>query len=537
MRMVSSRIGIASGPPLVADVRRTYKRAMAAETAPGKPASYFRALIENATDLIAVLHADGTIRFISGSVSRILGYRPEELLGTSAFALIHPDDLADVTEAIRAGLEHRDTGLPMTFKARHRDGSWRYLEGTDRNLLDEPAVAGIVINARDVSERVEAETALRDNDRRKDEFLAMLSHELRNPLAAVRSSVDVLCRRGPSDPTIVTWATEMIGRQVLYLARLVDDLLDVSRITRGTITVEKEPLDLGEAISRAVEMVRPAILAGQHELAVLVPPEPVRISGDPVRVPQVIANLLHNAAKYSEPGGHIRITLARCGAEAEIRVTDDGPGIPPDLLPRVFDLFVQADRSHDRTQGGLGVGLTLVRRLVELHGGTVEATSAGPGAGSEFAIRFPVLPEARAPAPVPSPVRSTGRGLRILVVDDNFDAAGALAVILQLMGHEVDVAYTGAAAIDAAVRSVRDLVLLDIGLPGLDGYEVARRLRGRLGHAPMLVALTGYGQAEDRLRSREAGFDVHVVKPIGEDTLVRLVEQCAERSRVAATPL
>ena len=493
-------------------------------------ADFYRALLENATDLIAVLDADGTIRHVSDSVVRILGYRPAELVGTNAFALIHPDDLGDVLEAVRAGIERRDTGLPMTFQVRRRDGSWRFLEATDRNLLDEPAVAGLVINGRDVTDRVVAEQALRENDRRKDEFLAMLAHELRNPLAPIQSAARLLRVRGREDPALIEWASGVVDRQVQYLVRLVDDLLDVSRITRGTITIQKQPVDVAQVIARAVETVRPMIEAREQELTIDVIPEPVQVDGDPVRLPQVIANILNNAAKYTPVRGHIWIHVARRGSDVEIHVQDDGLGIRADVLPRIFDLFMQGDRALDRAHGGLGVGLTLVRRLVEMHAGSVEARSAGPERGSEFVVRLPVRSRVAEPSPARSRDAVVGAA-RVLVVDDNVDAAETLAMMLRVLGQRVETAHDGTAAIDVAARLVPDLVLLDIGLPGLDGYEVARRLRGRMGRKPMLVAVTGYGQDDDRMRSREAGFDRHLVKPVDERTLAEIVHQCLERSR------
>jgi PAS domain S-box-containing protein len=494
-------------------------------------ADFYRALLENATDLIAVLDADGTIRHVSDSAVRILGYRPAELVGTNAFALIHPDDLGDVLEAVRAGIERRDTGLPMTFQVRRRDGSWRFLEATDRNLLDEPAVAGLVINGRDVTDRVVAEQALRENDRRKDEFLAMLAHELRNPLAPIQSAARLLRVRGREDPALIEWASGIVDRQVQYLVRLVDDLLDVSRITRGMITIQKQPVDVAQVITRAVETVRPLIEAREQELTVDVISEPVQVDGDPVRLPQVIANILNNAAKYTPVGGHIRIHVARRGSDVEIHVQDDGLGIRADVLPRIFDLFMQGDRALDRAHGGLGVGLTLVRRLVEMHDGSVETTSAGPGQGSEFVVRLPMRKRVTEPPPPPRPRDAVAGFCRVLVVDDNVDAAETLAMMLRVLGQRVETAHDGSAAIELAVRSAPDIVLLDIGLPGLDGYEVARRLRGRMGRKPMLVAVTGYGQEEDRIRSREAGFDRHVVKPVDERLLAEIVHQCLERSR------
>jgi signal transduction histidine kinase/CheY-like chemotaxis protein len=355
---------------------------------------------------------------------------------------------------------------------------------------------------------------LADADRRKDEFLAMLGHELRNPLAPIRNAVHLLRRLAASDPNL-RQPTDLIERQVQAMTRLVDDLLDVSRITRGKIQLRREPVDLAAAVTRGVETARPLIDAHGHVLTVTLPPEPIRLEADPTRLAQVIGNLLTNAAKYTEQGGHIGLTVERRPGEAAVRVRDDGVGIPAALLPQVFDLFAQGDRSPARSEGGLGIGLTLVKNLVEMHGGRVEARSEGPGQGSEFVVRLP-LPDEQAPnegeaaaggrRPVPP--------RRVLVVDDNVDAAESLATLLRVDRHEVRTAHDGPTALEEAATFRPEVVLLDIGLPKMDGYEVARRLRGQDGfQKALLVALTGYGQEEDRRRAAAAGFDAYLVKP------------------------
>lgn len=382
----------------------------------------------------------------------------------------------------------------------------------ERSLIEDVAGrAGIALDnallVRDIQEA----------DHRKDEFLAMLAHELRNPLAPIRTGLDLL-GLGGADPDVV----EPMRRQVVHLARLVDDLLDVARITRGTIDLRMQEVDVKKIVAGAVETSRPLVEAHGHDLSVSLPPEPLRVKGDPVRLTQVVTNLLNNAAKYTPDRGSVSVSAETEGDEVVLRVCDTGSGIAPEMLPRVFDLFVQADRSLDRAQGGLGIGLTLVRRLVEMHGGTVQALSEGLGMGSELVVRMPVLAaeqtEAREPATEPEEdmtpeVESTGR--RVLVVDDNADAAGTLAMLLKLGGHEVRVAHDGHAALEAAGSFAPEIVLLDIGLPGLDGYEVAKRMRSRPETAAaLLVAVSGYGQEEDRRRSREAGFDHHLIKPV-----------------------
>jgi signal transduction histidine kinase len=351
-------------------------------------------------------------------------------------------------------------------------------------------------------------------DRRKDQFLAMLAHELRNPLAPIRNAVELMRQVETLDPSFQP-SREMVERQVKHLARLVDDLLDVSRINQGSIRLRKEVLDLGTIVQRAVEGTRPIIESRAHTLSVQLPTEPVRLEADPTRLEQVISNLLNNAAKYTMPGGHVWVTASREGEEAVVRVRDSGIGVPPDVLERVFEPFVQSDGSLARTDGGLGVGLSLVRSLVEMHGGRVEAASPGLGQGSEFVLRLPAqLPSEAALPAEPAPVTAP-RGLRVLVVEDNIDAAESLATLLRLWNHDVNVVHDGRMALEAAREQQPEVVLLDIGLPGLDGYQVARRLRDEIGldHA-LLVAMTGYGQPEDRRRSQEAGIQYHFVKPV-----------------------
>lgn len=356
---------------------------------------------------------------------------------------------------------------------------------------------------------------IQDADHRKDEFLAMLAHELRNPLAPIRTGLDLLAMAG-ADAEVVA----PMRRQVVHLAHLVDDLLDVARITRGTIDLRMQEADVKKIVSGAVETSRPVVEARGHELSVAVPPEPLRVSGDPVRLTQVLTNLINNAAKYTPDGGSICVAAEAEGNEVVVRVCDTGAGISREMLSRVFDLFVQADRSLDRAQGGLGIGLTLVRRLVEMHEGTVQAFSEGLGMGSEFVVRLPALVGRPAAEPAPEPAEEPAgepetAGRRVLVVDDNADAAATLAMLLRISGHEVKVAHDGHAALEAARTFRPEVVLLDIGLPGLDGYEVARRLRSRPETAhSLLVAVSGYGQEDDKRRSREAGFDQHLVKPV-----------------------
>ncbi len=353
-------------------------------------------------------------------------------------------------------------------------------------------------------------------DREKDEFLAMLAHELRNPLAPIVNAVEVLRLRGPQDPALQR-QRDIIERQARHLARMVDDLLEVSRVSRGKVNLRLEPVDLVTLADQAAASVRPLMQQRQHSLTVSLPPGPVMVHGDPTRVTQVLTNLLNNAAWYTDPGGAVELVLEADGAHATVRVRDNGRGIAPDLLPRVWDLFVQGERSLARTEGGLGVGLTLVKHLVELHDGAVEAHSAGPGLGAEFVVRLPVLPAAQpsrhaSPAAAGDLAEAPGS---VLVVEDNPDAAETLAVLLEAWGLSVRVAPDGVTALSLAAESHPEVVLLDLGLPGMDGYTVARQLREACGPRRVrLVALTGYGRGEDRRRAEEAGFDHFLTKPV-----------------------
>jgi PAS domain S-box-containing protein len=370
-----------------------------------------------------------------------------------------------------------------------------------------------------------------DADKRKNEFLAMLGHELRNPLSPILSALQIL-RQPDTDSSVAEWSRKVIERQVQHMARLVDDLLDVSRITRGKIELRMEPVDLLAVVARAVEASRPLIEKNGHELTPSLPPEPVPLRGDPTRLEQVICNLLNNAAKYTPPGGRIWLTVEREGNEAVLRVRDNGMGIRPEMLTRVFDLFVQTERGLDRAMGGLGIGLTLVRSLVELHGGKVQAFSAGLGEGTEMVVRLPVLPALpkEQPAAAQPSARSTDV-LSVLVVDDNLDSARTLAMLLRLWGHEVYLASDGPSALKLADAYQPDVVLLDIGLPEMDGYEVAQELRKRPGMAKaLLIALTGYGQEEDKRRSQQAGFNKHLVKPIDPDVVQKLIAEFQART-------
>jgi signal transduction histidine kinase len=400
----------------------------------------------------------------------------------------------------------------------------------------------------EVAERSRVEQALKEADRHKDEFLAMLAHELRNPLAPILNAVQLMRRKSLGDPQLV-WSRDVIERQLAQLTRLVDDLLDVSRITRGKINLAREPVEIGGLVARAVETVQPLIVERGHQFTIDVPNEPIRVYGDPLRLTQALGNVLTNAAKYTERAGRISLIARPSGDVVEIRVRDTGIGIPSAHLPMIFDMFTQLRNDTGRSQSGLGIGLALVRKLLEMHGGTVTASSEGDGLGSEFLIRLPVIgndtvrvsgiaggqangraASVDAPAAEDASITPQVRR-RILVADDNSDALESLATLLELGGHEVFSAANGALALESAERHLPEVALLDIGMPKLDGYEVARRIRAQpWGRSITLVALTGWGLDSDRRRSGEAGFDSHLVKPLDLDKLTELLGRLPTRA-------
>ncbi|MGH7174112.1 MAG: hybrid sensor histidine kinase/response regulator [Gemmataceae bacterium] len=384
--------------------------------------------------------------------------------------------------------------------------------------LDEAisASAAAYVGQSETALREQAD-ALKEADRRKTDFLAILAHELRNPLAPILTSIELLRLFGSRDSTI-NQAREIIERQTRQMVRLVDDLLDLTRIVRGKLELRRTILDVGQAVTQAVQTVGPLLEAQGHQLAVELPAEPVYLDADETRIVQVLINLLGNAGKYTERGGSIHLSVARAGDEAVLRVRDNGVGIEAEMLGRIFDLFTQIGRSLHRAQGGLGVGLMLVRQLVELHGGRVSVHSDGPGKGSEFVVRLPIASRAAPsdpPGTSPQPgTASAATACHILIIEDNNDARETLALLLKMLGHRVETAATGPDGVNLALASRPQVVLIDLGLPGLDGFEVARRIRAALAEGVRLVALTGYAQEEDRRRTNEAGFDAHLPKPV-----------------------
>jgi PAS domain S-box-containing protein len=502
-----------------------------------------RLLVESTEDYaIILLDPEGKVVSWNPGAERILGYSAEEIIGRPFELFFSPEDTAAGRPAHELQLA-TETGRAADENWRvRRDGTRFWASGVTTPLRDDSGgLRGFAKILRDLSERKRLEEALRfraeqlaESDRRKDAFLAMLGHELRNPLSPIRNAAEVMRRHGLNDATL-KWVHGVIERQAGDLSRLVDDLLDIARINQDKITLRRELIELSAVVRQAVETTRPQIEARGHTFSVSMPDEPVWLDADATRLRQVLANLLNNAAKYTEPGGRITLiaTTAKAGSGelgiVTIRVRDTGVGISSELLPRVFEPFIQADNSLARTQGGLGIGLTLVRRLCEMHGGGVEAFSDGPGKGSEFVVRLPT----RA-APAPSPTRNSklelaSGGRTVLVVDDNVDAAESLAMVLGLHGYNVRTLHDGAAAVAAVRHEPPEAVVLDIGLPQMDGYEVARLLRSSpTGKQLLLIALTGYGQAEDKQRAEKAGFDYHLVKPVDPMTLEKLLANHGE---------
>lgn len=477
----------------------------------------------------------------SAELAEIVGLeaKPFESPEDNFYAYIHEDDHARLKAAVDEALQER-TEYRVEFRFRHASGEWRWMEGRGRAVYGtdgEPIMVhgmGIDTTARrrheDELQRANAELA--EADRRKDDFLAVLAHELRNPLAPIKNSVTVLKAR-PMPDLQMAWARDVVERQVDQMARLLDDLLDLSRISRNRLELRKERVELAHVIAAAVETSRPMIDSAGHELNLTGPSDPVYLDADPIRLAQVLENLLNNAAKYTERGGRITLEATLEGRELVLSVRDNGIGISEEQLPRIFDMFAQTNSALQRAQGGLGIGLSLVRALVEKHGGSVMAYSEGLGRGSEFMVRLPVaqarmIERESAPEedlPVPS-------GCRIVVADDNSDAAESLAIMLRMSGNEVRTGRDGVEAVSIAESYKPEVVLLDIGMPRMNGYEAARRIRReRWGRNMMLIALTGWGQDEDKRRALEAGFDHHLTKPVDAELLEKLVASARPAQR------
>jgi PAS domain S-box-containing protein len=482
-------------------------------------AERFRQFTLATTHIAWTTSPEGVVVEDSTSWRAFTGQSVEEWKGSGWLNAVHVDDRERVRSAWLLAIGQR-APYELEYRLRRNDGSYAHTSARGVPVMDENGQAFEWVHTNtDITLRKEAEARVLEESRRKDEFLAMLGHELRNPLAPIMTGIQVLQARHP-DPELLR-----MRRQAKHLVRLVDDLLDVSRITQGKIELRREDLDLADAVDRAAEISQPLLTERKHTLTLAVPRQALFVEGDAVRLAQVIANLLSNAAKYTEPGGQIRVEGRKsANGSLVLEISDNGDGIIPEMLEHVFDLFVQGTRTLERAQGGLGIGLTMVRRLVELHGGQVVARSQGVGKGSTFCITLPGMRK----APVLKRERVSGlknvvAARRVLVVDDNVDAAEAMLEYLRLLGHDVEIVHDGPSALLAADRYAPDVVLLDLGLPLMDGYEVARRLRERFPRKMKLIAVTGYGQASDRQRSEQAGFDRHLVKPVELDVLSKLV--------------
>lgn len=478
------------------------------------------AVVESSDDIIITKTLDGIVTSWNRGAERVLGYTPEEVIGQHVSMLVPPDTIEDIEKIlsrIRRGekVDHYET------RRRKKSGEVIDVSLTVSPILDsDGTIVGASKVGRDITLQKAIEQERLEADRRKDEFLAMLAHELRNPISSINSAVQLFGRLQKAEE--LEWVKGIIKRQVKNLARLIDDLLDVSRITRGKIVIRKELLTLPSVITSAVEVVRPLIDERKHELSISLGESPLQLRADPLRLEQMLVNLLTNAAKYTESGGKIWIEASREAEQVVVRVKDNGYGIPADLRPRIFDLFAQGDRSTARSEGGLGIGLTLVKSLAEMHEGTVTVESEGANRGSEFTLRLPAAEDVSFKHKVESTTaRPPHASRRVLVVDDNIDSAETLARLLQLLGHQVSLSHDGVSAIESAKEFRPEVILLDIGLPGMDGYEVATALRADEScKNAVIVAVTGYGQEQDRRRSLRAGFDHHLIKPVEHDSLM-----------------
>jgi PAS domain S-box-containing protein len=483
---------------------------------------------------IFMVEPGGRLLCWNPGAERIFGYRADEIVGQHFSRFFSAEDVRNGQpehELKTAAAEGRADSVRWQMR---KDGTRFWCKATVTPLLDEnKQLRGFARVMHDLtdSQKQEAEKTRADGlaeaNRSMEEFMALLSHELRNPLSPILYALNILRQMKTDDP-IIHQAANIIDRQVEQMVRLVDDLLDVSRITKGKLRLSKERVELRGAMNRAAEAARPILDARRHEFSLMLPTEPIWVEADPARLEQIATNLLNNAAKYTDPGGFIWMTVGREGAEAVVRVRDSGVGIPAKMLPRIFDLFTQVDGTLSRSHGGLGIGLALVSTLVAMHGGRVQAHSAGLGQGSEFTVKLPALSDGagRATTTVLDPGKKAARPVRVMVVEDNVDAADSLGLLLRLHGHEVLTARTGEMALETAAAFRPNLVLLDIGLPGMDGYQVAQRLREKPEFKDVtLCALTGYTPSEaDRQRVPQAGFDNYLVKPISLETLMALLE-------------
>lgn len=481
-------------------------------------------------DGVIVTDTEGRITFLNGVAESLTGWSSSESITRPLDQIFRIVDertrrpaenpaMRALQNGVIAGLANRTLLLAKDGTERPIDDSAAPIRG------DSGAIRGAVVVFRDITDRKHAEDALKEADRRKDEFLATLAHELRNPLAPIRNSLEVI-KRSQGNLAMIEQSRSTMERQLGQMVRLVDDLIDVSRISRNKLELRKKKVELASIIDQAVEACRPLADAANHELTISLPDEPIYLNADAVRLAQAFGNLLTNSCKFTGRGGHIELSVERLVSEAVIKVKDNGIGIPPAMLSKIFEMFTQIDQSLERTQSGLGIGLTLVKQLVEMHDGEIAAYSEGAGHGSEFIVRLPVLDELSESQPQQeaSPEVVAAAPRRILVVDDNRDSAMSLAILLKLTGNDVQTAHDGLEALQKAEDFQPDLILLDIGLPKLNGYDACRQIRQQpWGKDITIVALTGWGQDEDRRKSKEAGFDNHLVKPVDHAALGQIL--------------
>ncbi len=488
----------------------------------------FRLLADAMPQIVCVLAPDGDVEYVNGTWTAFSGLDSDSTARAGWDHIVHPEDVSAARECRRAALKRLE---PQDVELRYRaaDGTYRWFLSRLVPMVEGRRVARFIGAAMDIDARKRAEQALREAnaklveaDRRKDEFLGMLSHELRNPLAPIRNSTYILRHAEPGSEQ-ARRAQGVIQRQTEHLTRLVDDLLDVTRIVRGKIAVRRSRVDLRDVVGRAADDFQWMMRDHGVRFEVAVPDEPLWADVDETRIAQVVGNLLTNAGKFTRHGDGVTLSLAVIEGAAEIRVRDTGAGIEPDLLSRVFEPFVQGTGTLARTEGGLGLGLALVKGITELHGGTVRADSAGKGRGAEFTVRIPLAAAVETATLPRGPVGRKNGGLRVLVVDDNVDAAESLADFIRMLGHTADVAYDGPAAIEKTRTNRPDVLLCDLGLPGMTGFEVARTLRARAAEPIQLVAVSGYAQPEDVKRAIEAGFDAHIAKPCDPEKIERLL--------------
>lgn len=515
------------------DSEERYRRAASEAAQAAAANAKFRAFFEQGTNFAGVLTLDGILVEANRLCLDACGFTREEVIGRPFWECGWWNRSPALMEMVRAGCRQAAGGHLFRTETHYfvAAGGEQVVDLTLAPVTDGAGrILFVAATGTDITERRRMEDTLREADRKKDEFIALLGHELRNPLAPIRNGLQVM-RLAGGDATAVAQAREMMDRQLGHMVRLIDDLLDVARIGQNKMELRRARVLLAEVVSSAVETARPMIEEAGHELSITMPTEPIFVDADLTRLAQVFSNLLTNSAKYTERGGRIRLTVERDGPEVVVSVQDTGIGIPAESLPRIFDMFSQVDRSIERSTGGLGIGLALVKGLVEMHGGTVMAESPGQGMGSTFSVRIPELGRIRElerPGPTEHERSAAGPKRRILVVDDNHDSANSMARVLKLLGNEARVAHDGVEAIETAEIFRPELILMDMGMPRLNGYEATRRIRKKdWGRAAIIIALTGWGQEEDRVKSKDAGCDGHLVKPVHFPDLEKLLTELA----------